>query len=92
MYLCKAHDNILSKPGSANKAKAWKHSNATIARFKFAALNKSSKQNKLLSANQGRPGFAFKKLAVTDITNNTTVTYHALRLKASKVKIKTRYI
>ena len=80
--------NILKVPGSPDRGKGWKHSEASLEKMRLAALNKPAEMLAQLSLAQPNG----KKLEVTNTNTGTKTAYHAIRAAAKDLGIDKRYI
>nr|YP_009577904.1 GIY-YIG endonuclease [Cordyceps cicadae]QBG64891.1 GIY-YIG endonuclease [Cordyceps cicadae] len=82
--------NILKTPGSPDRGKGWKHSEAVINKIRIAAINRMKSPEVLaeMSVNQS----SGIKVEVTDIETQTVTIYHAIKAAARALSIDKRYI
>lgn len=82
--------NILKTPGSPDRGKGWRHSEAAIENMRIAAILVNQSPKTLANKSAAQP----KNIAVevTDLETNTSTVYHAIRAAARALGIDRRYI
>lgn len=82
--------NILKTPGSPSRGSGWKHSEATIENMRIAALKKFKSPGILDKLSRAQSSCT--KVEVTDVEQNSSTIYHAIRAAARALNIDKRYI
>lgn len=82
--------NILKTPGSPNRGKGWRHSEATVEKIRIA-INKRMLSPEVL-AKMSTDQSSGIIVEVTDVETQTSTRYHAIRAAARALSIDKRYI
>ena len=77
--------NVLNTPGSSSRGSGWKHSEALIEKMRKSALSRSNINLYLYNPNA-------QSVQVTNLQDNKTTDYHAIRAAARYLGIDNRYI
>lgn len=84
--------NILKTPGSPERGKGWKHSEATIEKMRIATKKSMESPELIAKLSLAQSSCFAIKVEVTDVETQTTTTYHAIRAAARALSIDKRYI
>lgn len=82
--------NILKTPGSPDRGKGWRHSEATIEKIRIAANKRMESPEVLAKMSTGQSSGI--RVEVTDVETQTSTTYHAIKAAARALSIDKRYI